>query len=557
MSLSLKVTLKDNDVTEVRRFTIDLDERQPSLKALQQKLVDLFPDQLIRKDYKIKWKDSDSDWVTVLSDEELSVALKEMTARLFLVEIFDQHSSRFKHSGKWKDSHVGIACKGCGNNNIVGFRYKCIICPNYDLCSDCETGGHHLSHYMMRIATPEDAWPQNTFWRLEPLKEPTCGCGLCSFQTWNSSKTHGRTTAKHPGICESESSSCRVPAHVPEALQSEEGLDQAAEQDDISNHHTDNEDCCSESNESQSTTDELVPQPEKHQQETDETLLQQQAKSDTTCSQSEPDHKPVEITPQVESDIHDQESCNLSESVTERAEISVQKLGDQTDLFNPDPVNAPEPITEKIDFAEQASGDLFLPDPVNDQDLDSELQASKDDTPSLDIQGSLDNYDANPENDYTNPRIQKSIEGNENSNLDIQQLTDKEIKSLIRPYSSSSSSSSSAEDSLNVTIPYVTILDEGSPDESGKPDNNEDDLDSSMPVGFEASSLRQVSSAHSLNNVNEPLCKNQHGNNNQSDDGIPGELGQPISTFVSVYNLNDGVHQKTEEDSGTKNKTKR
>lgn len=35
-------------------------------------------------------------------------------------------------------SWVGVKCDGCGKDPLVGVRYKCTVCPNYDLCADCE-----------------------------------------------------------------------------------------------------------------------------------------------------------------------------------------------------------------------------------------------------------------------------------------------------------------------------------------------------------------------------------------------------------------------------------
>ena len=34
--------------------------------------------------------------------------------------------------------HTGIKCKGCGLNSIIGCRYKCSICNNFDYCEKCE-----------------------------------------------------------------------------------------------------------------------------------------------------------------------------------------------------------------------------------------------------------------------------------------------------------------------------------------------------------------------------------------------------------------------------------
>ena len=36
--------------------------------------------------------------------------------------------------------HVG--CDGCGTNPIIGERYSCSTCGNYDLCSECQKKGH-------------------------------------------------------------------------------------------------------------------------------------------------------------------------------------------------------------------------------------------------------------------------------------------------------------------------------------------------------------------------------------------------------------------------------
>lgn len=52
--------------------------------------------------------------------------------------------------------HNGVVCDVC-NTEIRGFRYKCMQCPDYDLCGKCEQKGNHAGHIMMRIAFPEQA----------------------------------------------------------------------------------------------------------------------------------------------------------------------------------------------------------------------------------------------------------------------------------------------------------------------------------------------------------------------------------------------------------------
>lgn len=52
--------------------------------------------------------------------------------------------------------HEGVTCDGCAGG-IVGIRYKCSVCWDYDLCESCEAKGaqiHDLSHPLIKIATP-------------------------------------------------------------------------------------------------------------------------------------------------------------------------------------------------------------------------------------------------------------------------------------------------------------------------------------------------------------------------------------------------------------------
>ncbi len=47
--------------------------------------------------------------------------------------------------------HVGVTCDSCGVCPIVGVRYKCSACPNYDLCEACEAKGVHSEHTFVKI----------------------------------------------------------------------------------------------------------------------------------------------------------------------------------------------------------------------------------------------------------------------------------------------------------------------------------------------------------------------------------------------------------------------
>eukprot|EP00931_Biecheleriopsis_adriatica_P033551 TRINITY_DN1947_c0_g1_i1.p1 TRINITY_DN1947_c0_g1~~TRINITY_DN1947_c0_g1_i1.p1 ORF type:complete len:718 (-),score=135.50 TRINITY_DN1947_c0_g1_i1:197-2350(-) len=47
-------------------------------------------------------------------------------------------------SDEQSEVHLWTACDGCGQGPLIGKRYKCNICPDYDLCSQCHEQRHQL-----------------------------------------------------------------------------------------------------------------------------------------------------------------------------------------------------------------------------------------------------------------------------------------------------------------------------------------------------------------------------------------------------------------------------
>jgi len=48
--------------------------------------------------------------------------------------------------------HHGITCDGCQMSPITGLRFKCRVCPDYDLCEACEAkNGHPADHPLIKF----------------------------------------------------------------------------------------------------------------------------------------------------------------------------------------------------------------------------------------------------------------------------------------------------------------------------------------------------------------------------------------------------------------------
>jgi len=49
--------------------------------------------------------------------------------------------------------HSNVTCDGCGQEGIVGTRFKCTVCTDFDVCENCEPQ-HDRSHPMIKINEP-------------------------------------------------------------------------------------------------------------------------------------------------------------------------------------------------------------------------------------------------------------------------------------------------------------------------------------------------------------------------------------------------------------------
>ena len=61
-----------------------------------------------------------------------------------------------KEQNSVKRIHHGITCDICSTRNIIGKRYKCLNCVNFDICETCESNDAHSQHPMVRVSETEN-----------------------------------------------------------------------------------------------------------------------------------------------------------------------------------------------------------------------------------------------------------------------------------------------------------------------------------------------------------------------------------------------------------------
>ena len=149
MSLSFKVTLIKEDEQETRRFVLTEDTAS-RFSDLQQKINSIFP-ALDQREPVVSWLDDEGDEVRMANDEELKLALTAMPGPVVKLRV--RLGGKKEAEQQAGELHPGIVCDGC-DGPVLGPRYKCLACADYDLCKNCEGRGLHSQHKMVRLPQP-------------------------------------------------------------------------------------------------------------------------------------------------------------------------------------------------------------------------------------------------------------------------------------------------------------------------------------------------------------------------------------------------------------------
>nr|XP_021507403.1 sequestosome-1 isoform X2 [Meriones unguiculatus] len=159
---------KEEAAREIRRFSFCFSP-EPEAEAeaaagpgpcerLLSRVAVLFP-ALRPGGFQAHYRDEDGDLVAFSSDEELTMAMSYVKDDIFRIYIKEKKECRRDHRPPCAQEasrnmvHPNVICDGC-NGPVVGTRYKCSVCPDYDLCSVCEGKGLHREHSKLIFPNP-------------------------------------------------------------------------------------------------------------------------------------------------------------------------------------------------------------------------------------------------------------------------------------------------------------------------------------------------------------------------------------------------------------------
>ncbi|XP_075297651.1 sequestosome-1 isoform X2 [Opisthocomus hoazin] len=160
-ALTVKAYLlgKEEAAREIRRFSLPPPARY---QAMHDRVAELFQG-LLRAGtppaFRMHYKDEDGDLIAFSTDAELEMAMPYVRDGIFRVYIKEKKECRREHRSQCGQEpprdmvHPNVICDGC-EGPVVGARFKCTVCPDYDLCSTCEGKGIHKEHNMVMFQSP-------------------------------------------------------------------------------------------------------------------------------------------------------------------------------------------------------------------------------------------------------------------------------------------------------------------------------------------------------------------------------------------------------------------
>ncbi|CAF4182035.1 unnamed protein product, partial [Rotaria sordida] len=148
-------TQKQQQQIIVKAYYNDLIEKQPEIRRFTVSFL-LFIETTISKlntdylqgQFTLQYIDEDNDRITFSSNSELLSALNNISAGGIIKIFVKPKLNKSKESNQNTTIHVGVICDGC-QGPVIGNRYKCLECRDYDLCQICSDKNLHSEHNML------------------------------------------------------------------------------------------------------------------------------------------------------------------------------------------------------------------------------------------------------------------------------------------------------------------------------------------------------------------------------------------------------------------------
>ena len=156
----LELQNKQNEINNIKNdYQNNINKiREECYEELEQKFSKFY-EQKIKDIYNTVLNNSKIMCDQILSNNQKQFEEEEKKRNQVLdANIFNNAHENFDINPiyKCKTVHNGITCNYCKKCPIVGYRYKCMECPNYNLCQLCEKVVEHEHNFIKFFAEEQN-----------------------------------------------------------------------------------------------------------------------------------------------------------------------------------------------------------------------------------------------------------------------------------------------------------------------------------------------------------------------------------------------------------------
>ena len=143
---------KENEINSIKNgYENKMNKiREECYEEIEQKFSKIY-EKKIKQIYDSVMNNSKIMCEQILSQNKLRFEEEEKKRNQIIdANIFNNAHEHFNinQSSKCKTVHNGITCNYCKKCPIVGYRYKCLECPEYNLCQNCEKVAEHEHNFI-------------------------------------------------------------------------------------------------------------------------------------------------------------------------------------------------------------------------------------------------------------------------------------------------------------------------------------------------------------------------------------------------------------------------
>ncbi|CAD8097163.1 unnamed protein product [Paramecium primaurelia] len=126
-------------------------QQNPNLQGIREHIKKIYPN--INTNFTLAYNDSENDQISLSCQDDLQVLVDE---GIQTIKVFVLTSNKPQQIPQGKMVHKRHTCDGCQIYPIVGSRFKCLECSDYDLCEECQAKDMHNHHKFYKISTQEE-----------------------------------------------------------------------------------------------------------------------------------------------------------------------------------------------------------------------------------------------------------------------------------------------------------------------------------------------------------------------------------------------------------------